>query len=51
MESCGLSADLNGNLRVKPGLCPWATDAVVENIACGGKTHRLSNGELALEGP
>jgi len=44
---CGLSADLEGHLTLKPGLPSWAKDVHITQITVHGKTYELRNGQLS----
>ncbi|MEI8311601.1 MAG: hypothetical protein WCH98_12675 [Verrucomicrobiota bacterium] len=43
---CGLSADLEGNLTLRPGLESWAKDAAIHNISVHGQAYDLLEGRL-----
>jgi len=43
---CGLSADLEGNLTLRPGLEAWAKDVAIFNISVHGQSYDLLKGCL-----
>ena len=43
---CGLSADLSGQLTLRPGLKPWVNECSISNISAHGRNYSLEGGRL-----
>jgi hypothetical protein len=43
---CGISADLSGNVTLRPGLRPWVSECSISNISAHGRNYLLEGGRL-----
>lgn len=43
---CGISADLSGNLTLRPGLRPWVNECSILNISAHGRNYSMEGGRL-----